>query len=135
MGFFKSIRETTQISKEISKNWDPAQQRRDGMARMAAAQEMMAQTTRAANIAATGIDATATVTAATQTGSMINMEPVVELSLTVIPASSLPPYPATLKQPINQILLPLVGVGSTLAVKVDPADPQSIWIDFAARPV
>ena len=135
MGFFKSMRETTQISKEISKNWDPAQQRRDGMARMAAAQEMMAQTTRAANVAATGIDATATITAATQTGAMINMEPVVELSLTVIPASGLPPYPATLTQPINAVMLSRVNVGSTLSVKVDPADPQSIWIDFAARPL
>jgi hypothetical protein len=134
MGFFKSMRETTQLSKEISKNWDPAAQRRDGMARMAAAQEMMAQTTRAANIAATGIDATATVTAAAQTGAMINMEPVIELSLTVIPASGLPPYPATIRQPISQMLLPMVGVGSTLAVKVDPSDPQSIWIDFATRP-
>jgi len=134
MGFFKSIRETTQLSKEISKDWDPAKQRRDGMARMAAAQEMMAQTTRAANIAASGIDATATVTSATQTGAMINMEPVIELSLAVIPASGLPPYPATIKQPISQMLLPMVGVGSTLAVKVDPSDPQSIWIDFATRP-
>jgi hypothetical protein len=43
------------------------------MARMQAAQQMMAQTTRAANISVTGIPATATVTAASQTGAMINM--------------------------------------------------------------
>ncbi|HXR13517.1 MAG TPA: hypothetical protein VN740_02575 [Solirubrobacteraceae bacterium] len=130
MGFLKSIRETQQLSREISKNWDPAQQRRDGMAQMAAAQEMMAQTTRAANVAATGVAATATVAAATQTGAMINMEPVVELSLTVISASGLPPYRATLTQPISQVYLARVGAGSTLNVKVDPTDPQSIWIDF-----
>jgi hypothetical protein len=98
------------------------------------AREMMAQTTRAAAIATTGIDATATVMAAAQTGAIINMEPVVELSLTVIPASGLPPYPATLTQPIDAMALPRVGVGATLDVKVDAEDPQSIWIDFASRP-
>jgi hypothetical protein len=134
MGLFKSIRETQKIAHEISKDWDPGQQRRDGMARMRAAQEMMAQTTKAANIAATGIDATATVAAATQTGAMINMDPVVELAMTVIPASGLPPYPATISQPVNQLQLGRVQVGSNLHVKVDPEDPQSIWIDFAPRP-
>ena len=58
---------------------------------------------------------------------MINMEPVVELALTVIPASGIPPYPATIRQPVSQL-----QVGSTLHVKVDAADPQSIWINFAA---
>ena len=130
MGVLKSIRETTQPSKD----WDPAQQRRDGIERIAAAHEMITQTTHAANIAATGIDATATVTSSAPTGSMINTEPVIEMSLTVIPASGLPPYTATIKQPITQLLLPLVRVGSRLAVKVDPSDPQSIWIDFAAEP-
>jgi hypothetical protein len=74
------------------------------------------------------------VTSAAQTGAMVNMEPVIELALTVTPVSGLPPYPATIKQPISQLLLPMVGVGSKLAVKVDPSDPQSIWIDFATRP-
>jgi hypothetical protein len=95
---------------------------------------MMAETTRAAAIATTGVDATATVTEATETGAMIDMEPLVEMSLTVIPASDLPPYPATLTQPINAMALPRVGVGATLNVKVDAEDPQSIWIDFASRP-
>ena len=74
MGLFKSIRETQKVAREISKDCDPGQQRRDGMARMQAAQEMMAQTTKAANISAGGIPATATVTAASQTGAMINMD-------------------------------------------------------------
>jgi hypothetical protein len=63
---------------------------------------------------------------------MINMEPVVELALTVIPASGIPPYPATIRQPVSQLHLPRVQVGSTLHVKVDAGDPQSIWINFAA---
>ena len=102
------------------------------MARMAGIQDMMAQATNAANTAATGVDATATVAAAAQTGAMINMEPVVELALTVIPASGLAPYPATIRQPVSQLHLPQVRVGSTLHVKVDAGDPQWIWINFAA---
>ncbi len=74
MGLFKGIRETQTLAREISKDWDPSQQRKDGMARMRAAQQVMAQTTRAANISVTGIPATATVTAASQTGAMINMD-------------------------------------------------------------
>ena len=130
MGFLKSLRETQKLSHEISNQYDLGQVRRDGMARLAAAQDMMAQTTRAANASVNGIDASATVTSARQTGAMINMQPVVELQLTVIPASGLPPYPATVTQPVSQLSLAALGVGSTLAVKVDPEDPQSIWIDF-----
>ena len=37
MGLFKSIRETQKVAREISKDWDPGQQRRHGMARMQAA--------------------------------------------------------------------------------------------------
>jgi hypothetical protein len=102
------------------------------MARMAPIQDMMAQATSAANTAATGVDATATVAAAAQTGAMINLEPVVELALTVFPTSGLLPYPATIRQPVSQPHLPQLQVGSTLHVTVDAADPQSIWINFAA---
>lgn len=60
---------------------------------------------------------------------MINMEPVVELTLTVIPATGLPPYPATATQPISQLNLPRVQVGANLKIKVDAEDPSAIWLD------
>jgi hypothetical protein len=133
MGGLRNIRETAQLREEITRAWDPTQQRRDGIARMAAAHETITQTTHTANIAAAGIDATATVTSSTQTGTMLDTEPLIELSLMVIPARGMAPYEATITQPITQLLLPLVRVGSRLAVKVDPSDPQSIWIDFATE--
>jgi hypothetical protein len=132
MGVVKSMRDLQKVTKQMDRTWDPAAQRKAGMARMAGIQDMMAQATNAANTAATGVDATATVAAVAQTGAMINMEPVVELALTVIPASGLAPYPATIRQPVSQLHLPQVRVGSTLHVKVDAGDPQSIWINFAA---
>jgi len=135
MGVFKSMRDLQKVTREMDRTWDPDAQRKASMARMVGIQDMMAQATSAANAAATGVDATATVAAAAQTGAMINMQPVVELTLTVIPDSGRPPYPATIRQPVGQLHLPQVQVGSTLHVKVDGGDPQSVWIDFAAGPV
>jgi len=131
MGVFWSMRDLQKVTKEMDRTWDPAAQRKASMTRMAGIADMMAQATNAANTAATGVDATATVAAAAQTGAMVNMEPVVELALTVIPASGRPPYPATIRQPVGQLHLPQGQVGSTLHVKVDTGDPQSIWINFA----
>jgi hypothetical protein len=84
-------------------------------------------------MALTGIDATATVVAARQTSAQINLEQVVELDLTVMP-EALPPYPVSLTQVVSPLHLAQVQPGSTLAVKVDPNDPASVWIDFTRAP-
>jgi hypothetical protein len=73
------------------------------------------------------------VLAARQTPTHINFEQVIELDLTVIP-DGLPPYPISLSQPVSPVNLARVQPGSTLAVKVDPADPASVWIDFTPVP-
>ena len=75
MGFFKSLNELNKVGNEINKDWDPGQQMRDGMAQMQAAQQMMADSTEAANLSMTGTDATASVVSAAQTGAMINYQP------------------------------------------------------------
>jgi hypothetical protein len=131
MGMFKSMRDLQKETREISKNWDPGQQRKDGMARMAAAQERMAQMTKQANLQATGVSCEATVDAIRETGMQINMEPVAELDLTVLPDGR-PPYPATIQQAVSQFYIPRLQPGSTLSVKVDPNDPSSIFIDMMA---
>jgi hypothetical protein len=73
MGVFKSMRDLQKVTKEMDRTWDPAAQRKASMARMAGIQDMMTQATNAANTATSGVDATATVAAAAQTGAMINM--------------------------------------------------------------
>ena len=75
MGFFKSMNELQKQSKEINKNFDPGQQMADGMEKMKEANAMMAAQTQAANLSMTGKDATGSITAAMQTGAMVNFQP------------------------------------------------------------
>ena len=106
MGLFERIRETQMRARRgASSN-----------GQIAAARAMMAHTT---------------VTAAAQTGALADTGPVIEIGLTVIPDGELPPYPATITQPVRALLLERLQVGSHLAVEVDPDDPKSIWIDFS----
>lgn len=131
MGMFKAMRDLQKQGNEISKNWDPGQQMADGMERMKEAQAMMAQQTAAANLAATGLDGVATITAVRQTGAMVNFQPVLELDLTVV-AAGRPPLPATLSQPVEQVFLTRAQPGAKVAVKVDQADPNLVWINWTA---
>lgn len=131
MGMFRSMRQLQKQANEIQKDWDPGQQMADGMARMREAQQFMAQQTQAANIAATGADATAMITGVTQTGAMVNFQPTLQIDLTVMP-DGLPPYPATVTQVVEQVFLGKAVAGASVPVKVDPENPGSIWINWAA---
>jgi hypothetical protein len=131
MGFFKSMNELSRMGREMEKNRDVAGDMQNGMARMAAAQEMMAAQTQAANLAAIGLDATATISAVRQTGGLVNFAPICEVDLTVI-APGRPPIPVTVTQPIEQIFLAKALPGNQVAVKVDPADANTIWINWMA---
>lgn len=130
MGFFKSLSETAKLGNEINKDWDPGQQMKDGLAQMQNAQQMMAEQTEAANLAMTGQDATATVASAAQTGAMINFQPTMQIELTVFPAAGVP-YPATVTSVVPQQFLAFTAPGTKLAVKVDPAAPEKVWVDWA----
>src|SRR5437588_4262039 len=129
MGFIKSVHQLQKQSKEIQRNHDVGAQLADAQAKMAGANQLMAQQTAAANAAATGLDAHATVVASRDAGAMFNMQPLIELDLTVLPPGR-PPYPATVKQAVPQVNLAMVHPGSSLRVKVAHEDPNSVWIDF-----
>lgn len=131
MGLFKNVRDLQKQANEISKDWDPAQQMKDGMAQMQAATQAMAQQTQAANVALTGTPAKATVVGVRQTGAMVNYQPTLELDLTVFPEAGTP-YPATVTQVVEQVYLGRAVAGQQVAVKVDPQNPQTVWIDWAA---
>jgi hypothetical protein len=127
MGFLKDINTLKQQAKEIDKTFDPGAQMREGKLRMAAAQEMMAQQTAAMQLATTGEDATAQVVAARDTGTQINLQPVLEVDLLVMRTGQ-PPYPATVRQMVAQAQLGLVAAGSTVSVRVDPANPAAVLL-------
>lgn len=131
MGFFKSLNDLNKQAKEMDKTFHPGQMMADGQAKMAAATAMMAAQTQAANASANGLDATATVVALRQGTAMVNFQPLVEIDLTVL-APGRPPYPVTVKQVIDQVSLARLAPGASVGVKVDPADPTSVWIDLMA---
>ena len=131
MGMFRSMRDLSKQANEIQKDWDPGAQMAQGMESMRAAQEMMAQQTQAANIAMTGVDATATITGVQQTGAMVNYQPTMQIEMTVLP-DGLPPYPATVTQVVEQHFLVKAVPGASVPIKVDPSNPGSIWINWAA---
>ena len=131
MGFFKSMRQMQKQANEINKNWDVGAQLDDAQARMAQANEMMAQQTAAANIALTGADASATIVAVRDSGTMVNMQPSCEIDLTVMP-DGLPPYPVTVKQIVPMTQLALLTAGKAVRVKVDPNNPATVFIDMTS---
>ena len=137
MGRFKAMRYLQKQTRELSKVWGSGAQTKGSLARLVAAEEQMAQMTKRAKLRATGSTCGAAVLAARDTGSMVNMERVIEVELTILP-NGLPPYPATTRQAVSQFYIRRIHSGSMLSVKVDANDPSSVFIDvmasFAARP-
>ncbi|HEY1775295.1 MAG TPA: hypothetical protein VGG41_03960 [Solirubrobacteraceae bacterium] len=131
MAVVKTIRQTSAPGGDL---WDAGHQQRDGVSATASTGATTLEVSHEASVARPGIGATAAVISAINKGSMTDAAPVIELVLRVGAQSGLPPYEATVAQPIPQLLLPLVRPGSRLAVKVARSDPQAIWIDFATEP-
>ena len=129
MGFFKSLHEINKEAKDIRKTWDPNAQMKAGMERMAGAQAMMAEQTKAAKMSLSGRDVQVTVVSATPTNAQINFDPVIQIDVTVFPPAG-PPYPASVTQPVPQLYLAKVQAGGTLRGKVDPSDPSTLWLDL-----
>jgi hypothetical protein len=131
MGFFKSMNELQKQSKEINKNFDPGQQMADGMEKMKEANAMMAAQTQAANLSMSGIDATGSITGAAQTGTMVNFQPTMQIDMTVFPEGGVP-YPVSVTQVVETPYLSKAAPGSQIKLKIDPSDPNVVWIDWQA---
>jgi len=86
---------------------------------------------KADRIVSSGLPGTATVTALTQTGMALNEQPQIDMELLVsIPGRA--PYPARRKEFVPLILLGRLSSGQPLPVRVDPADPQNVIVDWSA---
>ncbi|NQV05131.1 hypothetical protein HQ535_01155 [bacterium] len=133
MGFLKDMKKLSKQSKEASKDWDPAAQMREASAALAATSEMMAQQTAAAELAESGEPATAQVNAARDTGTVANLQPVMEIDLLIF-AGGRPPYPVTLRQIVPLAQIGRLVPGTRLPVKIDLGDPGAVWIDWRPGP-
>ena len=78
---------------------------------------------------ATGLSGQAQVVGLTQTGVHLNQNPQVSMELLVeLPGRE--PYPARRREFVPLILLGRLTSGATVPVKVDPADPQRVALDW-----
>ena len=76
-------------------------------------------------IAQAGMDATAEVLSIQDTGSLINMSPVVILKLKVQPAMGVG-FETTTQTMVSKIAIPRVG--DTIKIKYNPADPTQVAV-------
>ncbi|MCB0980170.1 MAG: hypothetical protein H6513_05225 [Acidimicrobiaceae bacterium] len=133
MGFFKDLKTLNNQAKDLREQYPVDQQIANAQNSMAQANAMMAQMAQgsmaATNAMTTGVDAIATVTAAQQTGAMMNYNPVVELQLLVTMPNGVP-MPVTRQEMVMQIHLSRCQPGQRLKVKVNPANPNELWIDW-----
>ena len=89
-----------------------------------------------ASVAVTGpangssVRRTVMITSMRQVG-MINFDLLVQFELTVM-AAGMPPYPATMEQPISQLQIGQLRPGLTLQAAIDPSDPAAIWLDLTS---
>jgi hypothetical protein len=83
----------------------------------------------ARRVLSTGTAGSATITGLTQTGMFMNENPQVEMDL-MVQVPGRPPYAAKRKQFVPLILLGRLSTGSPLSVRVDPADPSNVEIDW-----
>jgi len=82
-------------------------------------------------ITSTGLAGTATVTGLTQTGMSLNDQPQIDMELLVsVPGRAV--YAARRTEFVPLILLGRLSSGLPLPVKVDPADPARVIIDWSA---
>ena len=133
MGFFKDLRNVQKQAKEMT----PPEHRgmgglmrmsRDGMAQMSSAlNDMNADGQKAQHLMANGRQGTATIVSLEQTGMYVNENPQVEMQLDVA-VEGMAPYSATHRQVLAMIAIPQFQPGSSVPVRVDPQDPQSLIV-------
>ena len=133
MGFFKDLKTLKQHGEAIREQYPVQQQIANAQASMAHANQMMAGMAQGAMASAAavtnGVPAVATIIAARQTGAMMNYNPVVELELLVMMPTGVP-MPTVRQEMVMQLHLGRCQPGLRLNVKVDPADVNSLWIDW-----
>jgi len=78
-----------------------------------------------------GTPGNATIKNFTDTGTLVNFNPQVVLDLEVA-IEGKTPYEAQLTTSVPQVYLGRLQPGGSIGVKVDPADPSSIAIDWTA---
>lgn len=122
MGLFRDLRATSKAAKELSGDWDPAAQMRQGITMMQRATETLQAQSEAVSHQADMVQAQATVVRVTTTGTIINDARVVRMDL-LLSLPDAPPVPSVLTCPLEPTELVRYRPGQPISVLVDPAQP------------
>jgi hypothetical protein len=131
MGIFKDLHTVSKQGKALGAQSDVGDRLQKGMESMAQANQYLVEQAAGAQLATTGTPARLQVTGARDSGTVVNMQPVLELSLLVQPVGGVP-YPATVRQTVPAASTGRVVPGSVLSGRVDPTEPTAVWIDWTA---
>jgi hypothetical protein len=140
MGMFKDLKKMTDQSKELGKQ----QGRPTSMMGMIKdmpnsinqmsgalddALDMQADMQAQNQLLTTGTPGTATIKGLQETGTLVNFNPQVVLDLEIT-LEGKDAYTTQLTTAVPQMQIPLVQPGNKVGVRVDPADPSAIAIDW-----
>jgi hypothetical protein len=141
---FKDLKKLSDQGKEMSKQQgrptsmlgmmkDMPNQINQATAAVDDAMAMQADMQKQQALLQTGTPAKASVKSMQDTGTLVNFNPqiILELEVTV---EGKDPYPVQLSTPIPQMMLAQITPGKTVGVRVDPADPSSLAIDWSQPP-
>ncbi|HMS63136.1 MAG TPA: SHOCT domain-containing protein [Solirubrobacteraceae bacterium] len=127
MGLFKGMKDLKDIN-DMSKQY----KRPSMLEGLAQAKEAMAGIQETQRVTANGVAGTARVLGVTDTGATLNEHPVCEIQLEVtVPGEG--PYTTTIRQAIPRMQAPMLQPGTPLPVKVDPADRDSVVLDWQSQ--
>lgn len=140
MGMFKDLKKLSDQGKEISKQTgrptsmmgmlkDMPNQINQATGMVDDAMAMQADMQAQQMLLTTGTPGTATITALQDTGALVNFNPQVILDLEVT-VEGKDPYTTQLTTSVPQMQIPLIQPGNKVGVRVDPADPSALAIDW-----
>lgn len=135
MGFFRDLRTLSKQGRALADQYPVQQQLANASAQLSAVSAMLDQTTQqqagGQRLLTAGVDAVALVTGARQTNALINHAPMVELDLLVtMPTGAQVPVRRTEVVPL--LHLARAQIGARVLVRVDPADANTLWVNWAA---
>jgi hypothetical protein len=140
MGMFKDLKKLSDQGKEIGKQSgrptsmlgmikDMPNQINQATGAIDDAMAMQADMQAQNQLLTTGTPGTATIKALQETGTLVNFNPQVVLDLEVA-VEGKDAYTTQLTTAVPQMQIPLVQPGNKVGVRVDPADPSSLAIDW-----
>ena len=129
MGMFKDMKDMVNVARSDElkemRQTAKAMPRTSMMDAMREGNAALQQATSAQALYTSGLQGQATIEGLTDTGTVLNHNPICEFQLTVtVPGRA--PYPVTHQQMVPAVMLASYQPGTTMQVRVDPDDPSKL---------